>query len=163
MKKKEAVKRTCLRPTPSVIVSMRDENGKNNALTIGYCCNCSFDPPMLAIAINPARYSYHIINQTRCFVVNLTTKENESLIEYMGTVSGRDVDKFKEMKVETEEAINIDAPLIKECPVNIECLVVDSIHTGSHVLFIAKVLYVHAREELIKEDGTVDKNKIKFI
>lgn len=163
MRKKEAKKRSCLKPTPSVIVSMRDKNGKNNALTVGYCCNCSFDPPMIMVGITPTRYSYHIVNDTNAFVVNLTTKENQALIDYMGSVSGRDKDKFKEMNVEIEEAINIDAPMIKDCPVNIECLVVDSVHTGSHVMFIAKVLYVHAREDLLKEDGSIDNSKIRFL
>lgn len=163
MKKKEAVKKSCLRPEMSVIVSMRDEAGKNNAITIGYACNCSFDPPMLVIGIHPARYSYHIIKETGAFVVNLTTKENAKLCEYMGTVSGRDTDKFKAMNVEIEEAKTINAPMIKECPVNIECLVVDSFITGSHEMFVGKVLHVHAREDFLRKDGSVDPFKFKTL
>ena len=163
MKKKEAKKKSCLRPQVSIIVSMRDKDGKNNALTVGYACNCSFDPPMIMVGITPARYSYHIVKETGAFVVNLTTKDNQALIDYMGSVSGRDVDKFKAMNVEIEEATTINAPMIKECAVNIECLVVDSISTGSHEMFVGKVLHVHAREDVLKEDGTIDLTKIKFL
>lgn len=163
MIKKEGVKKSCLRPMPRVIVSVTDKSGRDNALVVGYCGNCSYAPPMVMIGIVPSRYSYNMIKESGTFVVNLAVKENKQFYDYLGKISGRDEDKFKKLSLNTERAKMIDAPILSDCPVNIECSVVDSIMTGSHEMFIGKVLYVHADETLIDEKGNIDYNKLDLI
>lgn len=162
MQKKEAKKKGALQPMPKVLVSCR-LNGEDNVLAVGYCCNCSFDPPMVMVGIVPSRYSYHMIKESGCFVVNLVDKADIELFQYLGKVSKRDCDKLKEKNVKLENGKVVDAPIMSDCPVNIECTIVDSIVTGSHEMFVGKIEYVHAKEEMVAEDGTIDFSKINFI
>ena len=163
MSKKTAEKKGALQPMPKILVSCRGKNGENNALAVGYCGNCSFDPPMVMVGIVTSRYSYHMIKETGCFVVNIPEKSYADTFQYLGTVSGRDCDKLKEKHVALEEADIVNAPLLADCPVNIECTVVDSIMTGSHEMFIGKVEKVHAREELVDTQGKIDFSKIDLL
>ena len=154
MEKKEANFRSALQPAPKVLVSCRDKNGRDNALAVGYCGNCSYDPPMVMVGIVPSRYSYHMIKETGCFVVNLVEKDMQEQFDYLGSVSGRDEDKLK--KVAAADGTKVNAPLLSDCPVNIECTVVDSIVTGSHEMFVGRIEAVHAREDLVDEDGKIN-------
>lgn len=163
MGKKEANKKGALQPAPKVLVSCRGLNGEDNALAVGYCGNCSYAPPMVMVGIVPTRYSYHMIKESGCFVVNITSKEYQETFNCLGKISKRDSDKLKEMNVKTEDAKCINAPILVDCPVNIECTVVDSIVTGSHEMFIGKVEYVHANSDLVDENGNIDFSKIDFI
>ena len=163
MSKTEANKMGALQPMPKVLVSCRGKNGEENALAVGYCGNCSFDPPMVMVGIVPSRYSYHLIKESGCFVVNIPEKSYHETFDYLGTVSGRDHDKLKEKNVKTENGKVVNAPILSDCPVNIECTIVDSIVTGSHEMFVGKVEYVHADESVTDEKGNIDFSKIDFI
>jgi len=163
MNKKQANSRSCLQPSPKVIVSCRGANGENNALAVAYCCNCSYDPPMVMVGIVPSRHSYPMIKETGCFVVNLVPKEYSEIFNYLGSHSGRDEDKLAKMNVKTGEGVKVNAPVLLECPVNIECKVVDSIVTGSHEMFVGKVEYVHANVELVNDKGDIDFSTISFL
>eukprot|EP00828_Plagiopyla_frontata_P002614 TRINITY_DN10476_c0_g1_i1.p1 TRINITY_DN10476_c0_g1~~TRINITY_DN10476_c0_g1_i1.p1 ORF type:complete len:577 (-),score=58.25 TRINITY_DN10476_c0_g1_i1:1119-2849(-) len=161
MKKVQGNMKSCLQPAPKVLVSCRDANGKDNALAVGYCGNCSYDPPMVMVGIVPSRYSYNMIKETGVFVVNLTTKEQKEMFDYLGSHSGRNEDKLAKYNV--EEAIKINAPLLSDCPVNIECKVVDSIMTGSHEMFIGKIEYVHVNDDLVDENGNINFPEINLL
>lgn len=163
MNKKAANFRSCLQPRPNIIVSCRGLNGENNALAVVYCCNCSYDPPMVMVGIVPSRYSYQLIKDSGCFVVNLVGKDNEKLFNYLGSHSGRDEDKLSSIGAKLSNAIKINAPIIEDCPVNIECSVIDSIVTGSHEMFVGLVEYVHADINLVKENGDLDFNKLVLL
>lgn len=163
MSKKEAIKKTCLQPVPKVLVSCRDSKGNDNALVVAYCSNCSYDPPMVMVGIVPSRYSYDIIKNAKCFVVNLVTEDLKKEFDYLGSHSGRDEDKISKMNMKVEDGLKVNAPILSDCPINIECSIVDSIVTGSHEMFVGKVEYVHANEELVDNDGKIDYSKLKFI
>jgi len=163
MNKKAANFKSCLQPRPNVLVSCRGLNGENNALAVAYCCNCSFDPPMVMVGIVPSRYSYNLIKESGCFVVNLVSKDNKELFDYLGSHSGRDEDKLAAVGAKLAEAVKINAPILEDCPVNIECRIVDSIVTGSHHMFVGKVEYVHAASDMVKENGDLELNTMMFL
>lgn len=142
-----------LYPLPAVMVSVADSNGKPNIITIAWVGTVCSNPPMVSISVRPERYSYNIIKETGEFVINLTTKELAYATDYCGVKSGRDVDKFAEMKLTPSKAEFVKAPLIEESPVNIECRVTQVIPLGSHDMFIAEVLAVHADEKYKDEKG----------
>ena len=102
-----------------------------------------------------------MVKDTGKFVVNIPTKEFSEKYMYLGTVSGRDEDKLA--SINTTDADIIDAPILTDCPVNIECSVVDSIQPGSHELFIGKVEKVHCDEEYLTEDNDVKWDEIDLI
>lgn len=163
MTKKQANMKSCLQPAPKVLVSCRGLNGENNVLAVAYCGNCSFAPPMVMVGIVPTRYSYQMIKESGCFVVNLTDKGYKEVFNYLGSHSKRDEDKLKVMNVMMEDGIKVNAPILPDCPVNIECTVVDSVVTGSHEMFIGNVEYVHADSKLVDNEGNIDFTQIVFI
>jgi flavin reductase (DIM6/NTAB) family NADH-FMN oxidoreductase RutF len=163
VKKSVANMRACLQPTPKVLVSCRGADGKNNALAVAYCCNCSFDPPMVMVGIVPSRHSYRMVKESGCFVVNLVSANLKETFEYLGSHSGRDEDKLAKMNVRIGNGVKVNAPILLDCPVDIECSVVDSIVTGSHEMFVGKVEMVHADEELISSEGKIDFSKVRFL
>ena len=163
MEKREANKKGAMQPAPKVLVSCRGLNGENNVLAVGYCGNCSYAPPMVMVGIVPTRYSYQMIKESGCFVVNLATKNYKETFDCMGSTSKRDSDKLKKMNVKLQDGKKVNASILLDCPVNIECTVVDSIMTGSHEMFIGKVEYVHADSNLVDGDGNIDFSKLDLI
>lgn len=140
-----------LYPLPVVMVSMADKNGKTNIITIAWAGTVCTNPPMVSISVRPERYSYPILKETGEFVINLTTKELAFATDYCGVKSGRDVDKFKEMKLTPLKAKEVRAPLIQESPVNLECRVREILPLGSHHMFLADVVAVQADEKYMDE------------
>lgn len=142
-----------LYPLPVVMVSVAGLNGEKNIITIGWTGTICSDPPMVSISVRPGRYSYQMIKDTKEFVINLTTKELAFATDYCGVKSGRDVDKFKEMNLTALPGKVVKAPLIAESPVNIECQVTEVKHLGTHDMFLAKVVAVHADEKYMDKNN----------
>ena len=141
-----------LNPVPAVMVSVTDKAGNNNIITVAWAGTVCTNPPMLSISVRPERFSYNMIKETGEFVVNLTTEELLRACDYCGVKSGRDVDKFKEMKLTAVPASVVKAPMIGESPVNIECKVRQIMPLGSHDMFLADVVAVHADEKYMDEN-----------
>lgn len=142
-----------LYPLPAVMVSVADKAGNTNIFTAAWAGTVCTNPPMLSISVRPSRLSHHMIEETGEFVVNLTTKELAYATDYCGVRSGRDVDKWKEMKLTKAESDLVKVPYIKESPVNIECRVTEIKRLGSHDMFIAEVVAVHVDEKYMDEKG----------
>lgn len=140
-----------LYPLPVVMVSVAGKNGENNILTIAWTGTICSDPPMVSISVRPERHSYQMIKETGEFVINLVNKKLVYATDYCGVKSGRDIDKFKEMNLTAIAGDMVKAPLIAESPVNIECKVTQVIPLGSHDMFLANVVAVHADEEFMDE------------
>lgn len=161
--KSEAQKKNSLQPQPKTIVSCRGIDGRENALVVGYCGNCSYDPPMLMVGIVPSRFSHSLIKESGCMVVNIPAKNFQSEFDYLGSTSGKDEDKLKKMSIKTKDGDLVAAPILVDCPVNVELKIVDSIITGSHEMFACVVEKVHCDDKYLKEDGTIDFSKIDLI
>lgn len=155
MKKSVDQKMLCVQPLPQTIVSCRDKDGNNNALVVGFVANVSLDPAMVMIGIMPTRYSHHIVKESGCFVINFPKKSFQKEYAYLGSKSGRDGDKFAALGLAWEDAKYVDAPVLTDCPVSIECSVVESTMPGTHELFIGKVEAVNVDEEYIAADGSI--------
>lgn len=141
-----------LYPLPVVMVSMADRDGKFNIITIAWAGTVCTNPPMVSISVRPERYSYPILKETGEFVINLTTRELAFATDYCGVKSGRDVDKFQKLNLTPLKADLVKAPLIAESPVNIECKVNRIMPLGSHHMFLADVVAVHADEKYMDEN-----------
>lgn len=141
-----------LYPLPVVLVTVTDRNGKNNIITIAWTGTVCTNPPMVSISVRPERFSYPILKETGEFVINLTTNELTYATDYCGVKSGRDVDKFRELGLTPIQAQKVKAPLIAESPVNIECKVKRVLQLGSHDMFLAEVVAVHADEKYMDEN-----------
>lgn len=152
-----------LYPLPAVMVSVTDGQGNDNIITVAWTGTICTNPPMVYISVRPSRYSYEMLKKTGEFVINLTTEELAFATDYCGVRSGRDVDKFKEAHLTKESAQFVKAPMIKESPVSIECRVTEVKELGSHHMFLAEVLAVHAQQEYIDKNNKFQLNKAKPI
>lgn len=142
-----------LNPVPAVMVSCGSR--KPNIITIAWTGIVNSNPPMTYISVRKERYSHNIIENTGEFVINLCSEELAFATDFCGVRSGRDTDKFKEMKLTPERAEIVRCPMIKESPVNIECRVREIIELGSHDMFIADILKVHVDEQYIDRSGRI--------
>ncbi len=113
---------TFIYPIPAVMVSCGDME-KSNIITVAWTGILNTNPAMCYISVRPERYSYNIIKETREFVINLTTKDLAYATDWCGVKSGKNFDKFKEMKLTKEKSNFVKCPAIKESPVSVECRV----------------------------------------
>ena len=141
-------------PIPAAMITCGNME-KSNIITVAWTGILNSNPAMCYISIRPERHSYKMIN--------LTTKDLAYATDWCGVRSGEKFDKFKEMKLTKEKANIVKAPLIKECPVSIECKVKEIIPLGSHDMFMAEVLCIDADDKFIDEKGAFDISKCDLI
>ena len=146
-------------PLPAVMVSCADKCGNSNIITVAWTGTVCTNPPMAYISVRPERHSYQMIRETGEFVINLTTKDLAYATDFCGVRSGRDVDKFSEMKLTKEKASHVNAPMIGESPVNIECKVTEVKELGSHHMFLAEVVAVHVDDAYMNENQKFELGK----
>ncbi|MEI8172806.1 MAG: flavin reductase family protein [Deltaproteobacteria bacterium] len=141
-------------PGPVVLVSCGGtQDWKPNLITIAWAGSVCSDPPMLSISVRPDRYSHAIIQATHEFVVNIPSPRQAKVVDWCGTVSGRDVDKFVETGLTPAKALKVRSPIITECLLNIECRVQKSLKLGSHTMFVAEVVAVQVSSTLLDTKG----------
>lgn len=135
---------TMIYPLPAVMVSLGESAEEYNIITIAWTGTLCTDPPLCYISVRPERHSYEILQRTREFVINLTTRSLAFATDWCGVRSGRQYRKFAEMNLTPGPALKVKAPIIVEAPINIECRVIDVHRLGSHDLFMAEVVNVKA-------------------
>lgn len=153
---------TFIYPIPAVMVSCGTME-KSNIITVAWTGILNTNPAMCYISVRPERYSHDIIKENGEFAINLTTRQLAYATDWCGVKSGRDVDKFKEMKLTKEKANIINAPLIKESPVSVECKVKEIVPLGSHDMFVAEIVAIDADDKYIDEKGAFDISKCDLI
>ena len=152
-----------LYPVPAVMVSCARPGEKPNIITVAWAGTVCSAPAMLSISVRKERYSYDIIKETGEFVVNLVTKDLVFATDYCGVKSGRDTDKFQEMKLTPLPSQHISVPGIAESPLNLECKVKQVVELGSHDMFIAEILGVTVDDRYMDEKGTFHLNDAKLV
>ena len=141
-------------PVPPVMVTVGDMEN-SNVLTIGWTGILSTIPPRTYISVRPQRHSYKLLKQTGEFVVNLTTADQAKVVDYVGIYTGAKVDKFKECSLTKVESKEVKAPTIAECPLSLECRVIEVIPMGTHDVFIADIVSVSCDESILDETGKI--------
>ncbi len=143
---------TLIYPLPAVLVSCGSTPEEYNILTIGWTGTVCSDPPMCYISVRPERHSHAILKRNMEFVINLTTRDMAFVTDWCGVRSGRDYNKFEEMKLTPGKAKIVRAPIIEESPLCIECRVKEIVSLGSHDMFIADVVNVKADEKFLNPE-----------
>ena len=157
---------TYLCPIPSVLVGCADpDNGcKPNLITIAWTGIVCSKPPMLSISVRKSRYSHELITRTGEFTVNLVGQSLCEAMDYCGVKSGRDVDKFAEMKLTAIPAPGLTAaPALAEAPAFLSCKVKQVIELGTHDLFLADIVQVSVADRYFREDGSIDEEAMELV
>jgi flavin reductase (DIM6/NTAB) family NADH-FMN oxidoreductase RutF len=147
---------TMIYPLPAVLVSCGATPEEYNVLTVSWTGTICSNPPMCYVSIRPERHSYDIIKRTGAFVINLTNRDMEFATDFCGVKSGRECNKFEMANLTPQKAEFVDAPIILESPVSIECKVVEVKPLGSHDMFIAEVVNVVVEDSYLQENGLLD-------
>lgn len=148
-------------PVPVLLVGTYDLEGKPNVMTAAWAGICNSEPPCVAISLRKATYTYGNVVARQAFTLSIPDDEHVQIADYVGIVSGRDIDKFAKTMLTPEASDVVDAPYVKEFPLVLECQVLHTIEIGSHTQFIGRVLSIKIEEDLLGEDGIPDPKKLK--
>jgi len=143
-----------LTPVPVTLLSCVSDQGELNVMTVSWVSVVCADPPMVGVAVRPERYSYAMIREAGEFVLNIPPASLLRAVDFCGTASGATANKFARASLTPAPSAKVRPPLIAECPVNLECVVRQTLPLGSHVLFLAEVAAVHADADVV-EDGMI--------
>jgi flavin reductase (DIM6/NTAB) family NADH-FMN oxidoreductase RutF len=155
---------TMVYPLPAALISCGSTPDEFNLITLSWLGTISTNPPMCYISVRPERHSYQLIKRAGEFVINLTNEEMAFPTDWCGVKSGRDYNKFKEMNLTPGKAEFVNAPIIQEAPLCIECKIKDIIPLGSHDMFIANVVNIQANKKYIDPvTDSFDMAKAKLI
>lgn len=150
-----------LYPTPAVVVGSYDSAGRANAATVAWAGICSSSPPCVGISLRKATYSHGCIRQRRAFTLNIPSEDLVGKVNYLGMASGRNEDKLSKAGLTPVRSSLVDAPLIREFPMALECTVQRITEIGSHTQFIGEILDVKAEESLMDERGAISIKRVR--
>ncbi len=150
-------------PTPTWVIGTYDAAGKANGATIAWGGICSSDPPAMAVSLRPSRHTHQAIMETKAFTVNIPAQSQAALADYFGIVSGKDVDKFAATGLTTERSQLVNAPIIAEFPVVIECALLQVVDLGLHHQFIGEIKDIKADASMLDAKGRLDMEKTGMV
>jgi flavin reductase (DIM6/NTAB) family NADH-FMN oxidoreductase RutF len=150
---------TLVYPMPAMLVGA-DVDGKPNFMAVAWGGIACGDPPMISVAIRHIRHTLKGIKQNQMFSVNIPSVDQVKETDYCGIVSGAKADKASACRFEVFYGKLGNAPLIGQCPVNVECRVVQILNLGSHSLVIGQIEETHVSEDCLTE-GKPDVDKIR--
>jgi flavin reductase (DIM6/NTAB) family NADH-FMN oxidoreductase RutF len=134
-------------PQPTTLVSSIGADGRTNVMTASWVSIVSKTPPTIAVSLNQSRLTYAQIRETGNFVINQVPTSLAVAADYCGIRSGKDVDKLNTSGLTTAKAHKVDAPLIAECPLNLECRYLQEVELGEYRLVLGEIVEVHAVED----------------
>jgi flavin reductase (DIM6/NTAB) family NADH-FMN oxidoreductase RutF len=159
--KKSLGAKTLALPAPAWVIGSYDAQGKPNIMTIAWGGICCSQPPCVTISLRKATYTYDCIMKRKAYTVNIPSTALVKEADYVGIVSGRNIDKFALTKLTPVRSGLVDAPFIKEFPVVIECKVLHILEIGLHTQFIGEIVDIKAEESVLDEDGMADILKVR--
>ena len=139
-------------PLPCVMVTSGTQE-KPNVMTVAWTGILNTHPAKTYISVRPSRHSHKLITESGEFVINLVPSTLVRALDFCGVRSGKDTDKFKLMNLTAEESVAVSAPTLAESPLSLECRVFDTVSLGTHDMFLADILAVTVREELLDDTG----------
>ena len=163
--KKSLKLRAVVSPTPAIIAAAYDESGKVDACTLAFYTPSSHKPPCLTIAINATarRKTLKSILRSGAFTVGYPSIEQVAEADWIGMASGYEHDKIAEVGWTSSKAEKVNAPVINELKLTIECKVVNTVSVGSHTQITGEVVNIQADESIIDERGKYDLAKLNPI
>ena len=148
MKKKTLGPTTLLFPMPAVLVGTVVD-GKVNFMTAAWCGIANQKPEAISVAIRKSRYTLKGVQENGTFSINVPSVEQVQKVDFCGIYSGRKTDKSKLFEVFYGDLETV--PLIRECPVNLECKVLNALDIGTHTLVVGQIVQTHVTDSVVKE------------
>jgi flavin reductase (DIM6/NTAB) family NADH-FMN oxidoreductase RutF len=159
--KKSLGARTLAQPAPVWVVGSYDSKGKPNMMTIAWGGICCSQPPCVTISLRKATYTYGCILERKAYTISIPSATHIKEADYVGIVSGKNVDKFAMAKLTPVRSDLVDAPYVGEFPVVIECRVLHTLEIGLHTQFVGEIMDIKAEESVLDGQGMADIQKVK--
>ena len=159
--KKSLGAKTFLFPTPVLLVGTYDQQGKPNLMTAAWAGICCSNPPCVAVSLRKATYSYSAMVERKAFTISIPSETQIKEADYIGIVSGREVNKFIETGLCAIRSELVDAPYAAELSLILECRLLHTLILGLHTLFVGEIVDVKADTSILGEDGLPEIQKIK--
>jgi flavin reductase (DIM6/NTAB) family NADH-FMN oxidoreductase RutF len=159
--KKSLGPNTLAQPTPVWLVGSYDEAGKPNIMTIAWGGICCSKPACLTVSVRKERHTYPGVLQHKAFTVSIPGEALVREADFAGMASGKSVDKFAAARLTAVKSDLVDAPYVDQCPMVIECRLLQAIDLGAHTQFIGEIVDVKADEDVLAPEGHVDPLKLK--
>lgn len=158
--KKSLGAKTLISPSPVWCVGTYNEDGTPNVMTVSWAGICCGDPPCVAVALRKATLTHGNLTRTKAFTVNVPSRRHAKEADYFGIVSGKKIDKFEVSGLKAVKADKVDAPLVAEFLLSVECRVKTVVELGLHTQFVGEILDVKADESILSENGLPDMGKL---
>ena len=152
---------TILLPSPVLIIGTYGSDGMPNIMNAAWGGIASSKPPCISVSLREATLSYHNIKQTEAFTVNIPSEKYLKEADFVGIVSGRKYDKFKETRLTPEKSKLVNAPIVKEFPYSLECKLIRQVDLGLHTMFIGKIVGMVADSEVLNPNQLPDIEKVR--
>ena len=147
-------------PTPVVLVGTYDENDKPNLITLAWVGVCCSDPPSVQVSIRRGRHTYAAIAARKVFSVNVPSAKYVVEADYVGLASGKNADKFDVTKLTPARCQVVDAPMVAEFPISMECRLAHTLVVGTHDMFIGEIVACWVDDAVLDGEGKPDPHKI---
>lgn len=121
--------------------------GNWNVMPLAFYTPLSIDPPLIGVAIHPGRHTHDMVRYSEEFALNIPTQELLHHCQYLGTVTGSELNKFDLTKLPTFRARRVEAPLLEGCVGWIECGIQDAYTVGDHTMYVGKVVAASAEQD----------------
>lgn len=161
--KKEVLLNSVAFPTPVYIVGTYNEDGSANAMNAAWGGICASEPPAIMVAVRKSRKTYENILKTKAFTINFPNEDLLEVSDYLGMISGKNENKIERAGLEIVKGEEVNAPILSDYPVSLECKLIEKLEVGSHMLFIGEIKRVVADEEVLNEDERIDVEKVGAI
>lgn len=154
--------RSMMFPAPAVVASAYDEKGNMDCCTLAFATMCSHHPPAVMIAINTTlkRKTLKSILFSKEFCVGFPSVEHMAETDYMGIASGYDTNKIEDVGFSLKDAEEVNAPIIDEFKISLECKVIHTAEVGSHTQITGEIVNVQAEEDVMDEKGKISYEKL---
>jgi len=159
--KKSLGPKTLLCPTPVVLVGTYDQDGNPNIMTAAWAGICCSKPVCVNVSLRAATYSHRQIVKNQAFTLNVPSASQVREVDFVGMASGRDRDKFAELGWTAVKSDLVNAPLVAEAPLTLECKVVVTNELGLHTQFVGQVLDVKLDQACLDPQGNLDPAKFE--
>lgn len=144
-------------PMPALLVGTTNDDGTANAMTAAWTSICCHRPPCAGVAIRHNRLTYRNLLAQGAFTLNVPRTSAAAKVDFLGIVSGaKDPEKLDRAGLEVAAGSVVKAPILLDCPVNVECKLKEKVDLGTHVFVIGEIMEVHVDETLLDETGKVD-------
>jgi len=152
---------TILLPSPVLIIGTYGSRGRPNIMNAAWGGIASSKPPCISVSLREATLTYHNIRQAEAFTVNFPAEKHVREADFVGMVSGREHDKFKETRLTPEKSKLVNAPIVREFPYALECKLVRQVELGLHTMFIGEIVGMVADSEVLNPNQFPDIEKVR--